>query len=116
MSASYYVYDRDIDNFFYYRNIEIISNPDETFSMIPFTQEQYSLFDWFVSTLRHDIPIHIYPVKILHNKPLPGGYLHLTKEAVYLKSDFFILVNALPVIRNLFERQVAKGNFSDAIR
>ena len=110
-----YVYDITIDDFFYRQNINFIPNYDGTFSLRPFTKEDYPLLDWFVSTMKHDIPTRIDPVKILDNIPLPEGYWLLTKDAVYRNSDFDVLVAALPFIRALYDKEATHGNFQEDI-
>lgn len=101
-----------LDDFLYYKNIDIGAYDKGTFFLRPFTGEQDDLYEWLVQTLEGEA--HITPIVVEQDVTLPSGYIHNTKLATYRLSDYGALIDALPLLRELHDRQVRRGIFQEA--
>lgn len=103
----------DLDDFFYHKNIDIGAYDKGTFTLRPFTRKQDELFEWFVQILEDNVSI--IPITVQDGVPLSDGYIHDTKLATYSLSDYGVLIDALPILSELYDRQVKLGIFQEAI-
>ncbi|NCC04444.1 MAG: hypothetical protein EOM37_10465 [Proteobacteria bacterium] len=101
-----------LDDFLYYRNIDIGAYDKGTFFLRPFTDEQDELYEWLVQTLENEA--RIIPIIVQDGVLQSDGYIHNTKLATYRLSDYGALIGALPLLRKLHDRQVRLGIFQEA--
>ena len=108
-----YLINPPVDDFFYYRNVDIGSYEKGTFYLRPFTKEQDDLYEWLVQTLKDEA--RIIPTNLEDGILQPDGFTHVTKLATYRIADYDFLIEALPLLRKLHDRQVRLGIFPEAI-